>query len=113
MADLDLDIRWDNGLCVIALKGEARLETVSAFDAVAVEVAERGVSNVILDMQRLSFIDSASMGSMLRLHNNLEVAGGKLVLFGLQRMIERLIERLGLQQLHIVEDEAAAIAEFA
>lgn len=111
MEDLDVEVRWDNEHCVIALQGEARLETISAFDAVGVEVAKRGVHNAILDMRGLSFMDSASMGSLLRFHSNIEVGGGKLVLFGLQRMIARLIENLGLRQLCIVEDEAAALAE--
>ena len=111
MRDLQVDIRWDDGHCVIALEGEARLETVSSFDSIAVEVAERGVTNVLLDMHKLAFMDSASMGSLLRLHNNLDVAEGTLVLFGLQRMVARLVERLGLQQLKVVEDEAAALRE--
>ena len=113
MRELEVSIRWDDGHCVIALAGEARLETVSSFDAVAVEVAERGVKNVLLDLRKLAFMDSASMGSLLRLHNNLDVAGGKLVLFGLQRMVARLVERLGLQQVRVAEDEAAALAELA
>ncbi len=113
MSGLDVKTRWDNSHCVIALKGEARLETISAFDTIGIQVAERGVRNVILDMSGLAFMDSASMGSLLRFHNNLEVAGGKLVLFGLQRMIARLIDRLGLEQLVIVADEDAALAELA
>jgi anti-anti-sigma factor len=113
MSDLDVAVRWENEHCVIALKGEARLETISAFDAVGVQVAERGVHNAILDLSALSFMDSASMGSLLRFNNNLAVGGGKLVLFGLQRMIARLIESLGLSQLCVVKDEAAALAEFA
>ena len=113
MSDLDVQVRWDHEHCVIALNGEARLETISAFDAVGVQAAERGVHNAIIDMSALSFMDSASMGSLLRFNNNLEVGGGKLVLFGLQRMIARLIEGLGLKQLHVVRDEAAALAELA
>ncbi len=113
MRDLEVSIRWDNSHCVIALKGEARLETVSSFDAIAVQVAERGVKQVILDMSHLAFMDSASMGSLLRLHNNLDVAGGMLVMFDLTRMVARLIERLGLQQLNVVDTEDEALARLA
>jgi len=110
MRDLEVDVRWDDGVCVIAPHGEARLETIAHFDRVAEEVLERGVTKVVLDMRGLSFMDSASIGSLLRLGNQMTEAGGKLVLFGLQRMIARLIERLGLHQLPVVDDEAAALA---
>jgi anti-anti-sigma factor len=108
MSGLAIDTTWEEGLCLLTLVGEARLETVETLDTVAIQVEERGVKAVIMNLADLQFMDSASTGSMIRLHGDLERAGGHLVLHSVPRMIQRLLDRLGLQQFVIVSDEVAA-----
>jgi anti-anti-sigma factor len=109
---LDVRTQWEQGdrRCLVALSGEARLETTPALDAVSVEIEARRPAGVLLDLQGLGFMDSASMGSILRLHTRVEGWGGTLVLFGLQRRVERLLDRLGLSQIRTAANEAAARA---
>ena len=109
MSDLQVQHDFDDGVCIVTLLGEARLETVEAFDAVAREIDVREDTRaVIVDLSRLEFMDSASTGSLLRLHGRMEDRGGKLVMHSLPRFILRLFDRLGLSQFHVASDAAAA-----
>lgn len=111
MIGLEVDARWDGSLAILALRGEARLETVSRFETRVQEALERGAGDLLLDLGRLSFMDSASAGSLLRAQADLEARGGKLVLFGMQRVIQRLVERAGLGDRFLTAaDEDAARA---
>ena len=109
MTGLEVSARWEEGTCILALRGEARLETVQRLDDATSEVFDRGASRVLLDMTHLAFMDSASAGALLRLHQEVDGRGGSLVLFGLQRVIQRLLEHTGLQdRFTCAADEAEA-----
>lgn len=108
MSGLLIATTWEDDLCHIALGGEARLETIQPFEAVANEINERGVSAVMIDMAGLQFMDSASTGALIRLRGDIGKADGSLVLYSVPRLIRRLLEHLGLKQFTVVEDEAAA-----
>ncbi len=108
MSGLQVTTAWADDHCAIVLAGEARLETIEMLDDVTREVEARGMSAVLVDLGAVQFMDSASTGSLLRLHGRMEALGGKLVLHSLPRMIQRLFERLGLRQLHIAADATAA-----
>lgn len=110
MTGLEVSTRWDEGTCILALRGEARLETVQRLDEVAAEVLERGAQDLLLDMTHLAFMDSASTGVLLRLRGQVGERGGSLVLFGLQRVIQRLLEHSGLKErFTCATDEAEAL----
>ena len=85
MSGLQVPHEFHADRCTAALVGEARLETIGVFDALAQEIEDRPDTNaVILDLSRLEFMDSASTGSILRLHLRMDGAGGKLVMhFGM------------------------------
>lgn len=110
MSGLRVTTTWADDHCAIVLAGEARLETIELFDDVTREIEARGVTAVLVDLAAVPFMDSASTGSLLRLHGRMEALGGKLVLHSLPRMIQRLLERLGLRQLHIAADATEARA---
>ncbi len=109
MSDLQIQHDFAADRCTVALVGEARLETIEAFDAVAREIEARSDTHaVLLDLSRLEFMDSASTGSILRLHLRMAARGGKLVMHSLPRFMQRLFDRLGLDQFHLAADAATA-----
>ncbi len=98
MTGLEVSTRRDGSLCILELRGEARLETVSRLDDEASGALDHGAQDFIVDMTHLQFMDSASTGSLIRLGSRVEDRGGSLVLCGLRRVIQRLLERAGLQE---------------
>ncbi len=111
MTGLDVTTEWDDRICVLALKGEARLETVPRFDETVGTVLERGVEHLLVDLSRLQFMDSASTGSLIRLRGLVAKQGGSLVLFGMRGVVLRLFERAGLDEGFVcAADEVSARA---
>lgn len=109
MTGLEISARRDGSLCILELRGEARLETVNRLDQEAADAIEGGAQDLILDMTHLQFMDSASTGSLLRLDTEVGNGGGSLVLCGMRRVIQRLLERAGLQErFRTAADEAGA-----
>ena len=98
MTGLEVKGNLDGTLAVLHLRGEARLETVHRLEEEASGALDSGAQDFILDLTYLNFMDSASAGTLLRLESKVTGQGGKLVLCGLQRMVQRLMERAGLKE---------------
>jgi len=114
MTGLEVSTRWDGSLCILEMRGEARLETIGHLDDQAAGALEQGAQNVIVDLTHLLFMDSASTGSLIRLDAQVGRRGGALVLCGCRRVIQRLLERAGLQErFRTAADEPAARALLA
>jgi anti-sigma B factor antagonist len=62
-----------------------------------------------LDMQELKFIDSSGLGGLVAQFKQINVQGGKLVLYGLTPFVQKLVEMTKLNRvLTIARDEAEA-----
>jgi anti-anti-sigma factor len=65
----------------------------------------------MLDLSGLTFVDSASMGELVRVDAETKAAGGKAILFGLPRVALRVLEVTGLtRSFALAENETAARA---
>lgn len=106
---LDPTFRVDGDTGVISLNGEMRVESIPLLDDAIEQARAQGALHLLLDLSRLLFMDSASAGALLRIKRDQGEAGGKLVLFGLQRMVARLIDAAGLAaQFDVASDEEGA-----
>jgi anti-anti-sigma factor len=111
MTGLEVEARWPEDLCILALRGEARLETVHRLDEAAAEALDKGVRALLIDCTHLAFMDSASAGSLLGIRNRAASEERGLVLYGVPRVIQRLFERGGMSERFLTAgDEAAALA---
>jgi anti-sigma B factor antagonist len=111
MSDLGVGTSFEGARCTITVTGEARLETAQRFEEVGREIAAAGATEVLVDLTQLVFMDSASAGMLLRLQKQLGESGGVMVLFGMRRLVSRLLERTGLdEQFQCAEGRAEAIA---
>jgi anti-anti-sigma factor len=61
---------------------------------------------VILDLERLSFINSQALGLFVRLHNRCSEAGGKLILYQPRSSVRDVIEIADLPQFIAIADTA-------
>ncbi len=73
------------------------------------EVQRRGVYEVVLEMDEVSFFSSALMSELVRLHKRVATAGGRLRLSGLQEHPHEALHMLRLDEvLPSYADRAAA-----
>lgn len=64
---MELDIRSerDNDVCTIALEGEVDVYTAPRLKEELVSVIEGGCPNVVVDMEKVGFIDSSGLGVLV------------------------------------------------
>ncbi len=66
---------------------------------------------VLLSLEKATFLDSSGVGWFVHLQKKFNQSGGKMVLHSIPPMLSQVLRLLRMQTvLHIVEDEAAALA---
>ncbi|GAB6156940.1 hypothetical protein JCM39194_01400 [Desulfotomaculum varum] len=66
------------------------------------QLDEKKIKNLILNLTRVTFIDSSGLGVILGRYKRLVNKGGKVILVGAQPQVKRILELSGLLQ--IMED---------
>jgi anti-sigma B factor antagonist len=76
-------------------------------------VDEMGRRKILLNFTNVEFMSSAALGKLIRLHQKLATAGGKLVLSGISKGIMEIFEITKLDKmLTIVKDEQKGLQSF-
>jgi stage II sporulation protein AA (anti-sigma F factor antagonist) len=112
---MQLAIEDKGGVCVVRVQ-EAKLTypVLSSFFARVRQVVEDGSLAVIIDLQVVSYIDSASIGCLMDIHRLLQDKGGAVKLSGLQPRVETMISMTGVHKIiEMHRDEATALAAFS
>lgn len=111
---LEVQQRSIDGVIILDLDGRLVLGR-EATDARArfAEVAAAGDKNLIINLEKVAFIDSTGLGTLVVGHSNMRDAGGAMKLLNLSK---RNLELMVLSKLstvfEIFEDEQAAINSF-
>jgi anti-sigma B factor antagonist len=95
---------------------EAKLTypVLSSFFAEVRQLVEGGSRKIVIDLQGVSYIDSASIGCLMDIRRMLQDKGGALRLSGLQPRVETMVSMTGVNKIiEIHREEAAAVAAFA
>ena len=74
------DRRVNDDMHVVAVRGEIDLFTAPEFKQHVSTPIDAGVSHVIVDLTRTTFIDSSSLGVLIGAHRRLKLRGGSLVI---------------------------------
>jgi len=74
---LTVEVRRERGFVVVAVTGEIDISTVSQLRESLFEQADNG-SDVIVDLDQISFIDSAGLGALVGASRRAEASGGSL-----------------------------------
>jgi anti-sigma B factor antagonist len=88
-------------------------QTLNPFtDAIAQLIAD-GSKKLLLDLRRVQYMDSASIGGLADLYRRSADVSGSLKLFGLQDRVERMVSLVGLHNLiDIFREEETALENF-
>jgi anti-anti-sigma factor len=105
-----------NGDVRILRVREAKLTypNLSAFLAEVRRLVEEGTRKLVIDLQQVSYVDSASIGCLMDIRRLLQEQGGLLKLSGLQPRVETMISMTGVNRIiDVHREESAAVAAFA
>lgn len=87
---------------------------LSSFFAEVRQLVESGASRLVIDLEAVSYIDSASIGCLMDVHRLLQERSGVLRLCGLQPRVETMLSMTGVHKIidiHRAEPEALAAFE--
>jgi anti-sigma B factor antagonist len=86
---------------------------LSSFFAGVRQVIDDGARKVLIDLQSVSYIDSASIGCLMDIHRLLHDKSGAVKLSGLQPRVETMISMTGVHKIiEIHREEAEALDSF-
>jgi anti-sigma B factor antagonist len=92
---------------VVTLSGEVDLHTAPALEQALEGVLGLGGTSVALDLADVSFVDSTTLGVLLRYHERFRNRGGQLVVVTTDRRVLRTFEVTGLDRLLEIERRLA------
>jgi anti-sigma B factor antagonist len=88
-------------------------QTLNPFTDAIAQLIEEGATKLLLDLRRVQYMDSASIGGLADLYRRSSDVSGSLKLFGLQDRVERMVSLVGLHNLiEIFREEKTALDNF-
>jgi anti-anti-sigma factor len=84
---LDVHVHQVGGTHVVAPAGELDLSTAHALGAALADVAAHGATRVVLDLRRLTFVDSSGISLIIKFKRHFAVEG---VRFGIVKGDDRV-----------------------
>lgn len=63
--ELDIKVERDGDVCVMSLDGEVDVYTAPALKQRIVDAVEDGCVNILVDMEKVGFIDSSGLGVLV------------------------------------------------
>ena len=102
------------GTVVLVLTGEADLHVAPELRSVMMNALDRGVRSMVIDLSRVTFVDSTVLGVLLAALKRMKAAGGALRIVIANGEIRRLFEITVLDRvfpLDVTRQEALAALE--
>jgi anti-anti-sigma factor len=96
MMTFNVDLIPGTATCVFHLEGDVDIAVVPDVRRRLDSTLERGCTNVILDLERVTYADSSALGLLVWLDHRLRPISGRLVLAGANRDVARILEISGL-----------------
>jgi anti-anti-sigma factor len=91
--------------CILALKGEFDTFYVTSLHQEIESLLESGISQVILNLRLVKFINSTALGAIIRAHKLCRAANGDMVIAAPSAVVRDIVSKVGLDQLVTVYDQ--------
>jgi anti-sigma B factor antagonist len=111
---MNLTTEHNGGITIVRI-GETRLmyPLLADFSGAVASLLASGDRRVLLDLSKVTYVDSATIGCLMDLYRQTTAAGGSLKLAGVQKRVETMLTMTGAHNfLEMHPDEAAAVRSF-
>jgi len=96
--DLDVEAIRENSANVIALRGEIDVYTAPLLRQKIVDLVDQGALNIVIDMEKVDFLDSTGLGVLVEGLKRVKTRGGNLTLVITQDKILKIFDITGLNK---------------
>jgi anti-sigma B factor antagonist len=90
---------------LVTVQGELDIATLPEFERAVTRMRSQGLERMVIDLRKLSFLDSMSIELLLRLHGELTAAGASLVVVRGPRAVNRIFDLMELERVLTLVDE--------
>ena len=104
-----------SGGVAIVRVGDARLmyPMLADFSAAVNGLVASGKRDILIDLTPVTYVDSATIGCLMDLYRQINNAGGRLKLSGVQKRVETMLTLTGAQNfIEIHPDEPSGLRSF-
>ena len=111
---MNVHTEQSGGVAIVRV-GDARLmyPMLGDFAAAVSGLVAAGKRDILIDLTPVTYIDSATIGCLMDLYRQVNTAGGRLKLSGVQRRVETMLTLTGAQNfIEIHADEPTAVRSF-
>ena len=111
---MNVHTEQSGGVAIVRV-GDARLmyPMLGEFAAAVSGLVAAGKRDILIDLTPVTYIDSATIGCLMDLYRQVNAAGGRLKLSGVQRRVETMLTLTGAQNfIEIHADEPTAVRSF-
>lgn len=102
------------GIAIVRV-GESRLmyPLLADFSGAVMSVLAAGDKKVVIDLSKVTYVDSATIGCLMDIYRQTTASGGELRLAGVNKRVETMLTMTGAHNfLKMFPDEAGALASF-
>ncbi len=103
-----------DGIAIVRV-GETRLmyPLLSEFSGTVTALIAAGERKILIDLTRVNYVDSATIGCLMDLYRQTSAAGGRIKLSGVNKRVETMLTMTGAHNfLEIHAEETSAIKSF-
>jgi len=107
--DLELETTQRDGQTVLTVRGEIDVYTAPRLRQAIVDLVDAGSVNIVIDMDKVDFLDSTGLGVLVEGLKRVRTRGGDLSIVVTQDKIVKIFEITGLNKafsLHASLDQA-------
>ena len=111
---MNLTTDRSEGIAIVRI-GETRLmyPLLADFNGAVAALLAAGDRKVLIDLSKVTYVDSATIGCLMDLYRQTTAAGGALRLAGVQKRVETMLTMTGAHNfLQMFPDEATALQSF-
>src|ERR1700722_3206274 len=102
--ELNVTVRKMDGTAIVAVAGEIDVYTSPLLQEQLVQVLREGTSSIVLDLSKVTFLDSTGLGVLITGLKRCRSADGDLVLVTAQPNVLKVLEITGLNDVFKIHD---------
>ncbi len=96
--------RPSDSTAVLIVSGEVDIYTAPQFKEQMLELLDSGVTDLVVDLTEVTFIDSTALGVLIGGVRRVNSAGGAMALVAVSRPVRRVLSITGLDRVFSIHD---------
>ncbi len=102
---MDIKLHQKGDYAILQIKGSLDMYSSLELKNLTENLPVGSSTSIILDLSEVNYVDSSGIGTMIKIVNQVQDAGGKLYITGLKPMIEKIFKVAGLMNYFAILSE--------